>query len=427
MGLVKDLAISAMIRVGGFGAVFIFNIIAARLLQPAGFGLLALYLNLVTVAAAFGRLGLDYEVLHIIARSAGYRKSGNVTWLISRTTLVVFGCSSIACVGAYAYAEWLPPVSAATRYLAIASIILSAIYLHLSFALRGLQAAGFSAAIERAAAPIISLGIVAALAAAGAALTEAHFMVASCLSFLVTSVLGGFLIVALDGWRMKRPDDEGELGHILSLARRSLPLFALSLAGIVINLGGPFIVAHYGTASDVGRFSAAWRVAMVLYFIVLTIESIASPALGRLFGKSDDTGAAVALSRKLMGLSIIATLPAGVMISVFNSYIFKAFGRGFEDAGGLLLWLAAGQLVNATFGPVNALLIGLRRRHISGLLSAVGAAIFVGSGAILCEAFGAVGVCVAFLLASLVSRISAATAVWVITGEVLYPRLPRGL
>jgi len=141
----------------------------------------------------------------------------------------------------------------------------------------------------------------------------------------------------------------------------------MAIAQQSINWFGLIYLGHVSTSDQVGVFYAATKVSAAIGFVVIAVNSIASPKFAELAAREDrrQLQEVVTLSLKLattVGLPVIAGVVA------FSSSIMRLFGNEFSSGGFLLTVLAIGQIANIFFGQMGVLLIMTANESMYGLL-----------------------------------------------------------
>lgn len=146
----------------------------------------------------------------------------------------------------------------------------------------------------------------------------------------------------------------------------------------------------WGSAIDIAWFSTANRVAALISFAVLPVTTILAPKIAVMYKEGDVDGMYRLSVRATLLIALIA-LPAILPVIFAPEFIMRIFGEEFAAAAGLLLILAAGQLINAVTGPVQSLLIMTGNEKLHQAASYLGGAVVVALCFWLVPKHGAVG------------------------------------
>jgi O-antigen/teichoic acid export membrane protein len=110
------------------------------------------------------------------------------------------------------------------------------------------------------------------------------------------------------------------------------------------------------SSQDVGIYSAASKIALLMSFVLQAVNIIAAPKFAVLWQQGDhSTFEKMAIyTRKI---STIAALPLLGMFVFAPQVVMRIYGSDFEVGSSLLAILALGQFVNAATGSVGFMLI----------------------------------------------------------------------
>jgi O-antigen/teichoic acid export membrane protein len=172
------------------------------------------------------------------------------------------------------------------------------------------------------------------------------------------------------------------------------------------------LLGFWGTATEVGWFGAASRVASLVAFAVLPVITIFSPKAAVLYkeGRYLDLRR---LSQRATLLILLVAAPAGILILVAAEGIMGIFGDDFRSGAGILVIVAMGQVINAITGPARSLLLmsGFDREYrfaslMAGCLNLV-------SCWLLIPEFGAIGAAWSSAIGLVAVNMLSASLVWI--------------
>ncbi|WP_240539792.1 lipopolysaccharide biosynthesis protein [Salinarimonas soli] len=180
-------------------------------------------------------------------------------------------------------------------------------------------------------------------------------------------------------------------------ARRSLPMALVDLTLLGLNFADVLILGLFAPPEAVAVYFAATR---LLQFAVF-VQYAASAATAQRFacaGARGEQAALRALAISTARLSTLATMGVAGSILVASPWLLSLFGPGFEASVPVLAILLAGVVVQTAFGPAESLLTMLgHERACAGLVAAALLAAVI-LNLMLAPAFGMVGVAVASAL-----------------------------
>jgi O-antigen/teichoic acid export membrane protein len=173
--------------------------------------------------------------------------------------------------------------------------------------------------------------------------------------------LGAFLVVALVQSRLVQ--------EVLARGRRpqavayetrrwlqvSAPLFLVAGFQIALSQTDVLLVGSVGGVRYAGLYSAASKTAGLVGYLLIALLAVAAPLFAELEANGDRAGLQ-RLASACAQWVFWPTLAIAVVLAALAPYVLGLFGRDFLAARGALLILLVGQLANAGYGAVGALL-----------------------------------------------------------------------
>ena len=364
------------VRILGAALGFVFQVYLARLLGAQGAGVIAIALTSLIVGSVIARVGSDVLALRTAATLVERQEWARLADFEKRIAGVV---GSIALILAGAGA-WLGPALSEAVFsdpalegpwmiiaLALPPYSLIVLYGEL---MKGAQRHKLAAVFQGAAIPFASiLGLVVFLPEQPAPITAAKIY--ACAVWIVA-------VVQLVCWRMTvvqlrrmLPERSGSGRITLStepVYRTLLPLYGASLAAITMAWTDLLLLGVWRSASEVGLYNAATRMAMLTGFVLMAVNSIVAPrfAAAQTRGSERDM---MQTARQAALLCTGATLPAILIFALVGDKLLSLFGAEFTGAYLALVVLSLGQLANAVTGPVGYLLNMTGHHRIEALIS----------------------------------------------------------
>ncbi|GMT42520.1 MAG: hypothetical protein IEMM0002_0931 [bacterium] len=353
--VVSGAAVAFAIRLIGAGLEFGFTVLLARMLGADGTGIYFLAFTVVTIGTVFGRMGLDNVMLRFTAANAVVEDWKAVKGVYRQGIKLAFAASTAAALVIFISAPILaeqifkkPDLLIPLRWMALAVVPLSLLYLHAE-SLKGLKRILDSQLVYGVGVPALSLAGVHFLSGYWGVLGAVWaFTIAS----VITAIAGFWL------WKVATPqlkDIEGTFS-IRKILNSCLPLFWARSMRLALGWTAPFMLGIWGTKSDVGIFSAALRVSLLMSIFLFAFNSIAAPKFAALY-KQRDMDALNSTARKTTLLMLILTSPVFILFFFTPDWVMSLFGSRFSEEGSAVLAiLAVGQLINVMTGPVGYLL-----------------------------------------------------------------------
>jgi O-antigen/teichoic acid export membrane protein len=377
------------------------QILLARILGPASFGLYAVALTIFTLVNGIGSLGLENGVMHFAAPFVE-AQDGRLKQIV----LQALGLGALAGLlsgGAVLLAAgWLagpllhkPEALPLIQWFAIA-LPLSGLLHVLAAITRISRRMEYTLFTEDVGQPALQLLLMVIFYFFGYGLTG--FAAASAISYGLMAGLALFFVR-----RIFRPAWAAEAQRTVSYwqyLRFSVPSALAAMFSINIIWIGRLLVAYFRPVAEIGIYQAASQLAALFPVIVAGINTMIVPLIPGLAAHPDKR-ALETLYKVSVRWALILNLPLLLIVCVLPTEILGlVFGKIYAAGSGALLVLAVSQLVNVGTGPVGSILIMAGYPRSWALLSA-GAFVFeLVAGVILTPQLGFIGAAVAVSLAT---------------------------
>ncbi len=149
-----------------------------------------------------------------------------------------------------------------------------------------------------------------------------------------------------------------------SFLSTSRSLFAISLAALITQQLATLVLARYVPLADVGIYSLALKIALLISYPLIAINAITAPMYARYYANNQlhDFKQLALESRNI--LIVLATF---IIIALFLAidYIALYFGEGYQEIVPIVKILAVGQWFNLVTGSVVSMLVmtGFEKTH----------------------------------------------------------------
>jgi O-antigen/teichoic acid export membrane protein len=153
------------------------------------------------------------------------------------------------------------------------------------------------------------------------------------------------------------PPEPGEVG---ALIRYGAPRAPAALLSQLLFWTDYFVVSRYVSATELGVYAAAVRVAQALVLFLIAVNYMFSPFVADLHARGERTrldGLYKALTRWMLA----GTIPLLLLLLVVPGPVLLLFGSKFDTGTTALRILVVGQLVNVAVGSVGFILIMVGR------------------------------------------------------------------
>lgn len=336
-------------------AGFALNVVLARLLGPASYGLYALTITVLVFGQRISQLGLTNGLVRFVAAD---KAKGSIARLKGTiiSSFSLGGLSSLVIAVGIAFAapfiaKQLFRTAQLTTPLRFAAVALPfyALFSLTSSALRGFQQMKNFAAVNITR-NLVNLAFIGALVALGFGVVGA--VMGFALASLFALLCGLWFL-----WRVF-PDREYSVEpkwRIGSLLRFSLPMYLAGFSYLLLTRTDLMMLGYFAPSADVGAYRSAVALTQLVVFGLAAINTAFAPMISDLYHRREleklnriykTTARWIAL------LSLIVALP----LIFFPREILGIYGQGFLKAASPLVALAILQLVNAGVGSVGFML-----------------------------------------------------------------------
>jgi O-antigen/teichoic acid export membrane protein len=377
----------------GAGAVLMMvnEVLAARFLGPAGYGLYALALMLARISAVMAVFGVPVSVLHHlpVQLSRGERHRALGTILGSMPLPLVFGLT--LALGLGIGADWI-----ASRVLGqpeagpFLAVLGFAIPLFVVIDLLGIIVRGFGRAlpavvIQNMVPQLCSIGVLAFLLASDGPPIGAAY---AQLGGLVVSVpLGIWFVVRLVRDHIGSVKPAFELGRLYGYA---LPITFNVIASLVIGLTDLFLLGLFTDASTVGTYRACMQIVLVFGLPMNALRAATAPVYTVLI--ADQRQAALQTTyAAAVRLATFMAVPLLVLIVINGGDLLGIMGPAFIVGASALLVLACGQAVESAFSASHVVLMIGSRQRLEAVNMAVAACLNLVLNLLLIPSYGLLG------------------------------------
>ncbi|MGH7493280.1 MAG: flippase [bacterium] len=256
----------------------------------------------------------------------------------------------------------------------------------LGFAVRGFRAATTEAIIKEIVQPGVFLGICCCGFMIGTLSLPGTWW-----AFLV-SVMSAALYGYIHVHRAMKfvPQAVPDLAIGKEIRRFALPIWCNRLFVALMNQGDRLMIGAFSQVAQVGLYHAAYRIAAFQTMAVSALVPMFSTAIAEAFA-CEDRAAIIHHYRTAVRWSMLATLPFCLVCISFGRELLQFFGREFEAAAPVLMFVTVAAFVDAAVGPAGQFLQMIGRER-SGLALVIASAVLaVGLNLILIPKWGAVG------------------------------------
>ena len=191
-----------------------------------------------------------------------------------------------------------------------------------------------------------------------------------------------------------------------NLFKISLPILFSSMFLFISNWTDIFMLGSMVSKSEVGIYSAAYKLATISLIVILTVNIVIAPKIAELYHKKEQNQLKAEV-RKANQLMTILTLPIVAVLLLFRKFFLGLFGLEFLSGETTLILLTIGFLFNAFSGTISPILNMTDYQKIFRNLTLAMAVLNIGLNYFLIPQFGIDGAAFASLLSQLFLNVMA--------------------
>lgn len=411
---IKGAALTFTVKLSAAAALFAFNVVVARQFGAEGSGIYFLAWTLINIAITVSRFGFENTVTRYVALAHARGDWTAIRGVYRNAVLMTAAAAATITLLLLAMADWtsvrvfsqpaLAPVLAGMT-MAIVPTALYQLHGHL---LKGLQRPAQGMALLSLYAPVFAVLILLVIRTdfglRGAVLA---FVAAA----FITLILGRGLWRRVDA-RLKAGSAAFSSAVLL---RTSLPMLLGSIFSLIILWLPIIVLGAYASAADVGVFSAANRVAVLISFVTVAANAVAGSRIAVLYDKGD-LRAVERFARQVALLLSVLAVPVFLLFLIAGHYVMLIFGAEFSEGAELLKIMAAGQLAGVMFGPAALVLSMSGNEQVMKNILLACALLGVLLSFTLIPAWAGIGAAIAVAVTVAAQNILAAIFLWQKTG-----------
>lgn len=388
-------------RIGAAAASFALTVVLTRSLPVAEFGIFAVALAWVNLAAVLVNLGHEAHATRTVAVLSQAADTHELAKLIRHWNFRVL-CGGVVAIGLASLASGLgvagPSVQTNLVYGAVFASLLAWIRLSQGV-IRGFHRPIVSMMPDGWIRPFVSIALI----------LWFHVSLGSGLDLraawgsMIVGALAALLVALVVQERALRQcyGTDSHSVELDTLAKNRFPI-ALTINALItvaFNQAALIIAGIFLPSEQAAMYAAGERIATATSLIAQALFLSVQAQISLDYAKKDLTNLTDRLRKATRLAATLTLIPVAFMV-IFSDQILMIFGREYQDASSVLLILLAVTLLNAAAGPLGSLLIMTGRELLNLYAMVIAVCVLVGC-AVLLESFGAKGLAVAMVIATL--------------------------
>jgi O-antigen/teichoic acid export membrane protein len=181
------------------------------------------------------------------------------------------------------------------------------------------------------------------------------------------------------------------------------PLAIVALSDYFVMWASLIILGLYASSTDISYYSIAQRMAILISFVLIVMNSIYAPKYAVLWSKGDTTGLNEN-ARSSSTFMMVLAIPALLVCLIYPQQLLLIFGEDYQQADSLLMILAFAQFINVFTGSNGYILMMTGHEREFRNIILFSAIITIISSFLLIPAYGVVGAAFATLIGIVVKN-----------------------
>ena len=381
---------------------YITNVVITNLVSVSIFGLYSIAYTSALIVGSIAVLGLDSTTVRFLsiyrARDEHNLAAGLIRFVLWMTLISGLLCGVLFYFSATVVAHVIYHKDAYALPLKEVTLLVPLISLQLVLGsgLQALKAIHWKVLVDRLIPPTLTLVLIVVFYLLGLRLDA--LILATICGFLASVITGQFLFRKAS----RRIVCDTVPGYEPKIwLRFALPMSFYVFIQIVMNSTDILFLTVFGTAAQVGLYSAADRASTFALMPLLALNTIFSPLIAEYYARGEHEQIA-SLFKVVTKWSFSLTLPVFLCFFVFHNAILSIFSKEYTSASIVLIILSFGYLANAAAGFAGGLLLMTGHPRVILANSAATIIANLGLAFFLVPRFNVIGAAVAATLALII-------------------------
>jgi O-antigen/teichoic acid export membrane protein len=347
----KGLVSSAGFTLTSAALMFVLDVLLARNLGPAGFGMFSYVVMVAGMLATLSGLGLHTGIMRFIPEYDASQKWGKLKGAVLFTFFCLLGTTLVVSAAVFVLGR-LINIDSVHRvhwsYIALLTVPL-AVGIWRRNALRGLHRIRESFLPKDILHPLL---ISILLIVLNVTAPEGGLMLYG-ITLIFLEALGVWWV-----WHYLPAASKNAAAtyDALRWLKISIPMVFVAIMQLGLNRWDVLVLGSVSTMTETGLYSAAIRVVLVLSIVSRIIGFVIAPMIASAYhgGRHNDLSHIISKSIMWSGIGVA---PLVLLMLIWPGLVLEFFGANFASAGGLLQILVFGQLAQVVSTPLNTFLL----------------------------------------------------------------------
>lgn len=395
-----------IVMVAGAGLAFLSQVLFARILGAAEYGIYIYVLTWVNLLSIAVTLGLNTSLLRFVPAYIAQLEWGLLRGLLQRATLAVLVASLLVGVAAscavWVFSDRIDKSHVNVFFIALLLLPLIGLTQLRSATMRGLKL------IVKALAPENLIRPVLLMLFAGSAywlmendLTAFDLMVLNIVGAMLAFALGSYWLYGALPLQIKSVQEIYANGDWIKV---SLPMFVMSAMVYVLNHADILMLGAMVGAEQAGIYAVASRIAALVTFGLMAANMIVAPMISQYYSVGNYTSLQRMITLSARGVFVFSLI-ASIVLWLSGPVLLELFGSEFSVGYDVVTILLFGQIVNSLAGSVGFIMLMTKHQKEAAWIVSISAIMNIALNYLLIPQFGLEGAAVATALTMIVRNI----------------------
>jgi O-antigen/teichoic acid export membrane protein len=403
--LIRESIKVLFIKTIGTGLAFILSIVLARTLGADGFGIYSFVLSILIFFSIPLQAGLPNLVVRETAK-AHHRNDwlsikGLLRWIFKLLVIYIMGLFLVLSILYLLDLNWIDKEREEVFFAGILLVPFIPILLIQNATIRGLRRVVIGIIPDS----ILRPGLALVLISLSLLFYNESFTPVSAMLLYTCSILIAFVISLIIMWKLTPKENRNLTVFHTEMQEWKKAAYPLTIVGglqLMYSYIDIIILGFFHSNEDVGVYRAVGQLGTLVVFGLTAINQMLHSHFAKLYASNELDNLQKIVTYSSFAIFAVAAIPSIIFIFFGEFVLGTIFGEEFIIGVLPLVILTIGQLANATFGSVGALLnmTGHEKDAMKGMFYSLGVNLLLGF--ILIPTFGMIGAATATAISLIV-------------------------
>jgi len=395
-----------IVMVAGAGLAFLSQVLFARILGAAEYGIYIYVLTWINLLSIAVTLGLNTSLLRFVPAYIAQLEWGLLRGLLRRATWIVLAASLLVSVVAscavWVFSDRIDKSHINVFFIALLLLPLIGLTQLRSATMRGLKLIAKALAPENLVRPVLLMLL------AGSAywlmendLTALDLMVLNVVGAMLAFALGTYWLYGALPLQIKSAQEIYANGDWIKV---SLPMFVMSAMTYVLNHADIIMLGAMIDAEQAGIYAVASRIAALVTFGLMAANMIVAPMISQYYSVGNYASLQRMITLSARGVFVFS-LTVSIVLWLSGPVLLELFGSEFSVGYDVVTILLSGQIVNSLAGSVGFIMLMTKHQKEAAWIVSISAIMNITLNYLLIPQFGLEGAAIATALTMIVRNV----------------------